>query len=150
MGLCVVISWFRLRSLLIVYVLLFFFLRIRRPPRSTRPDTLFPYTTLFRSGPERHRDRIVHREGSDILQHTGVQLAGYGGEELLLQRGRPKAGIRIGPERDHFGRTEEDRDFPGRLVAEVAIAFISAGEVAIENAKRAADGVEVGAEESAK
>src|SRR3546814_14169241 len=23
---------------------------IRRPPRSTRPDTLFPYTTLFRSG----------------------------------------------------------------------------------------------------
>src|SRR3546814_15392375 len=27
----------------------FFFLRIRRPPRSTRTDTLFPYTTLFRS-----------------------------------------------------------------------------------------------------
>src|SRR3546814_2002095 len=29
----------------------FFFLMIRRPPRSTRTDTLFPYTTLFRSGP---------------------------------------------------------------------------------------------------
>src|SRR3546814_15041887 len=28
---------------------MFFFLRIRRPPRSTRTDTLFPYTTLFRS-----------------------------------------------------------------------------------------------------
>src|SRR3546814_6950507 len=28
---------------------IFFFLRIRRPPRSTRTDTLFPYTTLFRS-----------------------------------------------------------------------------------------------------
>src|SRR3546814_13072009 len=28
----------------------FFFLRIRRPPRATRTDTLFPYTTLFRSG----------------------------------------------------------------------------------------------------
>src|SRR3546814_14320156 len=27
----------------------FFFLLIRRPPRSTRTDTLFPYTTLFRS-----------------------------------------------------------------------------------------------------
>src|SRR3546814_12876363 len=25
---------------------------IRRPPRSTRTDTLFPYTTLFRSQPE--------------------------------------------------------------------------------------------------
>src|SRR3546814_19536536 len=27
----------------------FFFFKIRRPPRSTRTDTLFPYTTLFRS-----------------------------------------------------------------------------------------------------
>src|SRR3546814_14411973 len=31
-------------------ILSFFFLMIRRPPRSTRTDTLFPYTTLFRSG----------------------------------------------------------------------------------------------------
>src|SRR3546814_14230073 len=28
---------------------MFFFLMTRRPPRSTRTDTLFPYTTLFRS-----------------------------------------------------------------------------------------------------
>src|SRR3546814_9151040 len=34
----------------------FFFLMIRRPPRSTRTDTLFPYTTLFRS-----RSRRTHR-----------------------------------------------------------------------------------------
>src|SRR3546814_1297230 len=27
---------------------------IRRPPRSTRTDTLFPYTTLFRSQPSKH------------------------------------------------------------------------------------------------
>src|SRR3546814_6717820 len=33
-----------------MYCLFFFFLMIRRPPRSTRTDTLFPYTTLFRSG----------------------------------------------------------------------------------------------------
>src|SRR3546814_20465725 len=31
------------------YHICFFFLVIRRPPRSTRTDTLFPYTTLFRS-----------------------------------------------------------------------------------------------------
>src|SRR3546814_18324800 len=31
------------------FVFLFFFLMIRLPPRSTRTDTLFPYTTLFRS-----------------------------------------------------------------------------------------------------
>src|SRR3546814_3089406 len=30
---------------------------IRRPPRSTRTDTLFPYTTLFRSAPRPTRDR---------------------------------------------------------------------------------------------
>src|SRR3546814_20481117 len=36
----------------------FFFLMIRRPPRSTRTDTLFPYTTLFRSAPgSPHRRR---------------------------------------------------------------------------------------------
>src|SRR3546814_19575075 len=35
---CFVLYWFSL-----------FFLMIRRPPRSTRTDTLFPYTTLFRS-----------------------------------------------------------------------------------------------------
>src|SRR3546814_3530548 len=34
---------------MIIVVYLFFFLMIRRPPRSTRTDTLFPYTTLFRS-----------------------------------------------------------------------------------------------------
>src|SRR3546814_13432560 len=34
---------------LFLSVFLFFFLMIRRPPRSTRTDTLFPYTTLFRS-----------------------------------------------------------------------------------------------------
>src|SRR3546814_16872074 len=31
------------------FFIIFFFLMIRRPPRSTRTDTLFPYTTLFRS-----------------------------------------------------------------------------------------------------
>src|SRR3546814_3063498 len=33
-------------------VWIFFFLMMRRPPRSTRTDTLFPYTTLFRSNGE--------------------------------------------------------------------------------------------------
>src|SRR3546814_8335754 len=41
----------------------FFFLIIRRPPRSTRTDTLFPYTTLFRSPPigARHLPNYVIR-----------------------------------------------------------------------------------------
>src|SRR3546814_18305601 len=44
------------------YVYLLFFLRIRRPPRSTRTDTLFPYTPLFLSdrwdGQPRRCDRL--------------------------------------------------------------------------------------------
>src|SRR3546814_6321979 len=46
----------------------------RRPPRSTRTDTLFPYTTLFRSGdiadPERRQQQLRHR--SDIQDMTGT------------------------------------------------------------------------------
>src|SRR3546814_1800857 len=40
-----------------------FFLMIRRPPRSTRTDTLFPYTTLFRSPKGviyEHRSNVLH------------------------------------------------------------------------------------------
>src|SRR3546814_4019146 len=40
-------------SCLLIYFLVFLFLMIRRPPRSTRTYTLFPYTTLFRSVPPR-------------------------------------------------------------------------------------------------
>src|SRR3546814_14125766 len=36
----------------------FFFLMIRRPPRSTRTDTLFPYTTLFRSTIKRGSETV--------------------------------------------------------------------------------------------
>src|SRR3546814_15373444 len=46
----------------------FFFLMIRRPPRSTRTDTLFPYTTLFRS------DRAIghdQRCGEGIVEPGG-------------------------------------------------------------------------------
>src|SRR3546814_13448775 len=40
-----------------------FFLMIRRPPRSTRTDTLFPYTTLFRSEDVL---KVFHAGGQDI------------------------------------------------------------------------------------
>src|SRR3546814_12673326 len=38
---------------------------LRRPPRSTRTDTLFPYTTLFRSGTKRPA-HLVHHEYQDV------------------------------------------------------------------------------------
>src|SRR3546814_8831706 len=51
---------------------LFFLLMIRRPPRSTRTDTLFPYTTLFRSvQPGR-----LARERAGQLEVVGIEDAG--------------------------------------------------------------------------
>src|SRR3546814_9037143 len=48
---------------LIDIAVVFFFLMIRRPPRSKRTDTLFPYTTLFRS-----------EEGCDIRRELYLSL----------------------------------------------------------------------------
>src|SRR3546814_12484113 len=54
----------------------FFFLMIRRPPRSTRTDTLFPYTTLFRSigrrrteihGDPRRGDRAIPKHENPVF-----------------------------------------------------------------------------------
>src|SRR3546814_4950376 len=46
---------------------------IRRPPRSTRTDTLFPYTTLFRSGHKGFRDgaRTNHRRRGEARTGGG-------------------------------------------------------------------------------
>src|SRR3546814_7798939 len=55
----------------------FFFLMIRRPPRSTRTDTLFPYTTLFRS-----RCELEHYPRTD----PAVIVAITDGSRLLLGR----------------------------------------------------------------
>src|SRR3546814_13271106 len=51
---------------------------IRPPPRSTRTDTLFPYTTLFRSARQREIgfEMIVAVERADLLQHLGRGLGG--------------------------------------------------------------------------
>src|SRR3546814_12977934 len=46
-----------------VYLVLCFFFMIRRPPRSTRTDTLFPYTTLFRSRWGAQPQRVYRKIG---------------------------------------------------------------------------------------
>src|SRR3546814_6303420 len=51
-----------------------FFLMIRRPPRSTRTDTLFPYTTLFRS----LVDQVGWREHQGAAVAFGVEHGGRG------------------------------------------------------------------------
>src|SRR3546814_12580886 len=63
-----------------VVLCLFFFLRIRRPPRSTRTDTLFPYTTLFRSGGRRRQAGLLRRvaAAADELLQRRQQSFGIG------------------------------------------------------------------------
>jgi large subunit ribosomal protein L24 len=46
---------------------------IRRPPRSTQPTTLFPYTTLFRSGKTGEVTKALPKEGKVVV--AGVNVA---------------------------------------------------------------------------
>src|SRR3546814_7261681 len=54
------------------------FLMIRRPPRSTRTDTLFPYTTLFRSPPRRDAPFLgIHRRFERTERALGAIEKGF-------------------------------------------------------------------------
>src|SRR3546814_14533018 len=62
---------------------MFFFLMIRRPPRSTRTDTLFPYTTLFRSkGRTSGREA---QEGHRLGRGQDDRLAAHRFENLAVE-----------------------------------------------------------------
>src|SRR5256885_10852106 len=92
-----------------IYIFVFFFLMIRRPPRST----LFPYTTLFRSHIRQevhfHADHAVALAGLaasalDVEAETaGIVAAGaglgHGGEQLAQRREQPGVGRRVGARR---------------------------------------------------
>src|SRR3546814_888872 len=98
-----------------------FFVMIRRPPRSTRTDTLFAYPTLFRSF---HRCKLsnfgkVHRHEAVLVQRQGMrpgterqkQLLGAGAKRIDCRlKGFPFHGVFVGPgqqclrDRRDFGR----------------------------------------------
>src|SRR3546814_4111085 len=98
---------------------------LRRPPRSTRTDTLFPYTTLFRSsrdaarpgvgGADAGRSRARYLRGSQsaradrgrrggIVQGRGRWRGGERGQDL---RAGNHARGQDGRARARFGRSEE-------------------------------------------
>src|SRR3546814_14301065 len=68
-------------SIALFVVVCFFFLMRRRPPRSTRTDTLFPYTTLFRSA------------ARPPLPHAGEGLACRPSAMLLVPPSRAGEGL---------------------------------------------------------
>src|SRR3546814_5747050 len=81
----------------------FFFLMIRRPPRSTRTDTLFPYTTLFRShvskavildavgeyAPE-HVNRLAKLKKADIASEAERLADGTGWMPAIFKAAGPQ------------------------------------------------------------
>src|SRR3546814_17813665 len=70
---------------------------IRRPPRSTRTDTLFPYTTLFRSveqPADATQDRAFTAVLAARLRRRGEHAAGHARERQRLQPDRAGAGER--------------------------------------------------------
>src|SRR3546814_15998181 len=85
-------NYSRLYYIIIVYI--FFCLMIRRPPRSTRTDTLFPYTTLFRSKTSKNRHHVV------------IIGAGFGGIEVANQLAGVEVDVTIIDRRNHH-RSEE-------------------------------------------
>src|SRR3546814_12412412 len=71
---------------------------ILRPPRSTRTDTLFPYTTLFRSGRVDHieiaqRDVAIDGEGARKPERADApdRMAGQGFRLVRSEHPRPSA-----------------------------------------------------------
>src|SRR3546814_10079052 len=80
-----------------------FFLMIRRPPRSTRTDTLFPYTTLFRSAARgKEHGQAVFEVSSCDLDHDGFPAV-----EVVIDVAHAHAGL--GRDVGHGGgmRSEE-------------------------------------------
>src|SRR3546814_7757781 len=77
---------------------------IRRPPRSTRTDTLFPYTTLFRS-------------------HVGRQLAevAQAVEDAHLRIAQDAEPARLGNLRDGVGATALEDDLAIAEISEVVV-----------------------------
>src|SRR2546429_7393376 len=77
----------------------FFFLMIRRPPRST----LFPYTTLFRSPRRRIREALQHRDGGPGACPCRVRAAGQGVTRALAQgSGRDRKSTRLNSSHGHI------------------------------------------------
>src|SRR3546814_19729472 len=74
-----------------------FFLMIRRPPRSTRTDTLFPYTTLFRSLDSKSFISALSRLSGDTIfvSRSPLRKAGddfYSIQDITPEQGASSAG----------------------------------------------------------
>src|SRR3546814_2112884 len=77
---------------------------IRRPPRSTRTDTLFPYTTLFRSDDHR-RGLEVHADAAVLVERIGEDARRDRGDHAVAER----SGHADADQGPHVGAAVADR-----------------------------------------
>src|SRR3546814_17607450 len=78
---------------------------IRRPPRSTRTDTLFPYTTLFRSADVADGLEIADAQSVEDVGDLALKDGGLGGEGKAGNRLQPDAeGLEVEPIADLLQR----------------------------------------------
>src|SRR3546814_10301001 len=66
---------------------------IRRPPRSTRTDTLFPYTTLFRSRLQPAHAVFAHQLGAELGADGALRVGDVVGELHLLAELEHRLGV---------------------------------------------------------
>src|SRR3546814_2656928 len=85
---------------------------VRRPPRSTRTDTLFPYTTLFRSWAQAadRRARRAIAGGGAGTRRAGAGMGRTAGA-VVLRGGRPGSKVRLIPA---LRKIDSRRGFPKR------------------------------------
>src|SRR3546814_2680738 len=88
-----------------MFVCYSFFLMSRRPPRSTRPDTLFPYTTLFRSPIRTRPGKTRHKRDPGDESHEPDRPPRI---RHALPLGAPAQGP-AGPVARHHRRPHADR-----------------------------------------
>src|SRR3546814_13831587 len=70
------------------YTYYVFFYMIRRPPRSTRTDTRFPYTTLFRSENAQADERSGQKEDADAKKEDALGIVRMGPAHRRSTQGR--------------------------------------------------------------
>src|SRR3546814_21027522 len=85
---------------------------IRRPPRSTRTDTLFPYTTLFRSGFIKLKETKLGYDpgrGAQVFQQNCASCHGADGQGQRDINGRVVFPPLWGPHSYNWGARSEER-----------------------------------------
>src|SRR3546814_11740827 len=102
---------------------------MRRPPRSTRTDTLFPYATLFRSQLRRRRQRVeLARVQAARHQVVARALGAAGGEDRRLELLETLAHHALADRLDDLAAQADARLH--LLAPEVEVAIAQAGVLA--------------------